>query len=135
MDEEEIDDRGSLRQRLQALDEECVVGRETLEQLRTEAVERRQRVSDLEARIALLPPIGAKRGSTTVKLVMGVFLLPIAALGGAVSGLFAGLPVMLASVTLFRDGGEAWVTAPMFGFMLLGTVSAVTLAVRALRRG
>lgn len=131
---EEIDDRGAQRARLSALEEELPSASATLSELRAECRERQKRVAALEQRLALIDQTPRER-RVRGKVLVGVFLLPFAALGGGVSGLCASTPLLLAGLALPGNAGEGPMVAVMLGCMAVGAVSAVTLAVRSLRRG
>lgn len=128
---DELDAGGSLRERAHALEAELAAARATLAALRAEGVERRERVAALEARLGALEP---EQGPKTATVVVGALFLPVAAFGGALSGLVLALPLLLGAMAL-ELGSDGWVSAVMAAFMALGALAAATLAVRSFRRG
>ncbi len=128
----ESDDRGSLRERVQALEAEVTGARATLAELQRKCAGKEQRVAQLEEHLARLEGQARERRSPKAKLMLGAFLLPVAAMGGALSGVTASLPIELAALAFGVKGD--WPLTTMVPFLLVGTLSALTLAVRWLQR-
>jgi hypothetical protein len=80
-------------------------------------------------------PAGTTGSSVVVKVLLGVFFVPLAGLFGAVSGIiFAAVVVLIPILSVYGESKESWPLALMYLFTGVGAGSGVWLALREARR-